>query len=97
LTGSEHDWGHSLQSRDLAGGASVQELARLWRRLLLQISGIFVRLAMGVLFFAVVTPAGIVMRLVGRDPLRLRLERERESYWLRRSSKNGPSSMRKQY
>lgn len=32
-------------------------------------------------YFLVVTPTGLVMRLCGRDPLRLRIGRERSSYW----------------
>lgn len=32
-------------------------------------------------YFLVVTPTGLVMRLCGRDPLRLHMERESASYW----------------
>jgi hypothetical protein len=49
------------------------------------------------LFFAIVTPIALVMRLAGRDSLRLRFERERQSYWLRRSPRAGSISMTKQY
>lgn len=38
-------------------------------------------IVMAILFYAVVTPIGLVMRLTGRDPLRLRLEPEASSYW----------------
>jgi hypothetical protein len=35
-----------------------------------------------VLFFGLFTPLGLVFRLLGRDPLALRFEREYKSYWL---------------
>jgi len=42
---------------------------------------------MALLFFAVATPIGIVMRLAGRDPLRLRFEPAEPSYWVPRASR----------
>ncbi len=36
---------------------------------------------MGTLFFGMITPMGIVMRIIGRDPLERKLDREAESYW----------------
>ena len=37
---------------------------------------------MGTLFFLIITPIGVVMRLAGRDPLNRKLEPDAESYWL---------------
>jgi hypothetical protein len=44
------------------------------------------RIVMAILFFAVVTPVGLVMRMASRDPLRRRLDREASSYWLVRDT-----------
>jgi len=53
---------------------------------------------MGVLFFCVLTPVGLVLRLAGRDPLRLRLDRRAPSYWIERASPGGrQTSMKKQF
>lgn len=41
-------------------------------------------LIMGLLFFAVLTPIGMVLRLVGKDPLRLCFDRAESSYWIAR-------------
>jgi hypothetical protein len=41
------------------------------------------RILLGLVFFAVVTPIGLVMRLLGRDPVRRRLEPSTESYRMR--------------
>ena len=37
---------------------------------------------MGVLFYGMITPVGILFRVFGRDPLRRRFEPERSSYWI---------------
>jgi len=36
---------------------------------------------MGTLFFGIITPTGLVMRIIGRDPLDRKFEPEAESYW----------------
>jgi hypothetical protein len=64
-------------------------LNRGWRWLSLLLFRIFNPIIMGVVFFSVLTPVGIIMRRVGRDPLRIRLEPEKPSYWLPRTSAGG--------
>jgi predicted anti-sigma-YlaC factor YlaD len=46
-------------------------------------------LVLGVLFFGVITPAGLLMRAFGRDPLRLKARPGLPTYWIERST---PSS-----
>ncbi len=43
------------------------------------------RVLLGVVYFLVMTPTGMVMRLVGRDPLDRRLK-DRQTYWIARES-----------
>lgn len=55
-------------------------------------------LIMGVLFFAVVTPVGLLMRACGKDPLRLRLDPDAASYWLPRDPPGPqPETIRRQF
>jgi hypothetical protein len=55
-------------------------------------------LTMALLFFLVVTPIGVVMRLAGKDFLRKRLEPEASSYWLPRDPPGpAPDSMKQQF
>ncbi len=61
-------------------------LNRGWRWLSLQLFRIVNPILMGVIFFCVLTPLAIIMRRVGRDPLRLRFEPDKRSYWLARTS-----------
>lgn len=39
---------------------------------------------MGVVYYVVVTPIGLVMRLLGRDPLHRGFDPDAETYWVRR-------------
>jgi hypothetical protein len=57
-----------------------------------------VPIIMRLLFFGVVTPIGLAMRLTGRDPLRRRHDPSASSYWIVRRPP-GPSSvsMRRQF
>ena len=57
-----------------------------------------VPIVMRLLFFGVVTPIGVTLRLIGRDPLRRRRDPMASSYWIVRRPP-GPSavSMRCQF
>jgi hypothetical protein len=57
-----------------------------------------VPIVMRLLFFGVVTPIGLAMRLTGRDPLRRRHDPTATSYWIvRRPPGPSPVSMRRQF
>ncbi len=66
--------------------ALLGPLNRGWRRLGLLLSKVTTPIVMGLLFFAVLTPVGAIMRATGKDPLRLRFDRGLPSYWLARAS-----------
>jgi hypothetical protein len=56
------------------------------------------QIALGIVFFGLLTPAGLIMRGLGRDRLRLRFSRREPSYWvLRRSRSARPTSMARQF
>jgi hypothetical protein len=64
----------------------------------LPLSQMAVLIAMGVLFYGVLTPAAMIMRWAGKDVLRLRLEPTESSYWLLRPSDQRPqTSMKSQF
>ena len=65
-------------------------LNRLWTRFGLLLGKVTTPVVMGVLFYLVVTPTGLLMRLFGKDPLRLSCDREAGSYWIQREPP-GPS------
>lgn len=59
-------------------------LNRVWTRLGLVLHSVVNPLVMGVMFFLVVLPTGLVMRLLGRDLLRVRIDKSATSYWIER-------------
>lgn len=64
---------------------SLAPLNKLWAKFGALLHCVVSPIALGVLFFLVVTPTGLLMRLLGNDPLRLRLDRSAKSYWIKRA------------
>jgi hypothetical protein len=53
---------------------------------------------MGILFFLVVAPIGLLMRLTGKRPLALEFDPPAKSYWIERSPPGPlPGSMKNQF
>lgn len=73
-------------------------LNRWWLKFGLLLGRIVSPLAMGLVFFLVMTPTGLIMRMLGKDLLRLRLEPAAESYWIERSPPGpAPETMTHQF
>lgn len=71
---------------------------RVWFRFGLVLHRIVNPVIMAVIYFAVVTPTGLIMRAVGKDPLRLRRDPNAESYWIHRTPPGPePESMTNQF
>ena len=66
-------------------------LNKLWFKFGLFLGKIISPLIMGFIFFVVVTPIGIIMRLFGKDLLNLKYNKKK-SYWI---EKTGPKSKMK--
>jgi hypothetical protein len=66
-------------------------LNKLWFKFGLFLGKIFSPLIMGVIFFFVVTPIGLIMRMLGKDLLNLK-QNKAKSYWI---EKSGPKSKMK--
>ncbi len=49
-------------------------------------------LVMGAIFFFVVTPIGVLMRILNKDLLNLKIDKQKNSYWINRT---GPKSKMK--
>lgn len=64
--------------------AVLAPLNRIWTRLGLLMHKVFNPIVMGVMFFVAVLPTGLVMRALGRDLLRQRLDRDAKTYWIER-------------
>tara|TARA_B100000902_G_scaffold376050_1_gene406685 strand:+ start:501 stop:887 length:387 start_codon:yes stop_codon:yes gene_type:complete len=67
-------------------------LNKLWFKFGLFLGKIISPIIMGIIFFVVVTPIGLVMRLLGKDVMNLKLNKKETSYWI---EKDGPKSKMK--
>jgi hypothetical protein len=75
----------------------LSPLNRVWFRFGLALHKIVNPVVMGVLFFGVITPVGVLMRLTGKRTIGFEFEPDHSSYWVKRSSALQPGSMTKQY
>ena len=57
---------------------------RLWMKFGELLHRIVSPVALGIVFYVTVLPTGILLRLLGKDPLRLRMDPTTESYWIMR-------------
>ena len=63
---------------------------RLWIKFGVLLGNVVGPVAVGILFYGVFTPMGALMRLTGKDPLRLKLDRGADSYWIARKPPGPP-------
>lgn len=76
----------------------LSRLNRVWFRFGLMLHKVVSPVVMGVLFFGVVTPIGLLMRAVGRRPLAASFDAAAATYWERRERATAPvGSMSKQF
>lgn len=68
----------------LAAPQWLTSFTKYWMSLADLLHKIISPVTLGILFFLVVTPMGCLMRLSGKDPLRLKLESEAQTYWQER-------------
>ena len=69
-------------------------LNRLWFKFGLLLGKFISPIIMGIIFFGVVTPIGIIMRLLNKDLLNLKYNRK-ETYWINKSG--AKSKMKNQF
>ena len=78
-------------SLGLINSRILTPLNRLWFKFGLLLGKFISPLIMGIIFFIVVTPIGIIMRLLKKDLLNLKYNKK-ETYWI---DKSGPKSKMK--
>ena len=82
----------------LAAPAALAPLNRVWTALGAQLHKITNPIILGVFFYVVFTPFGWLLRLLGKDFLRLKWVPDSESYWiLRQPPGPPPESMSNQF
>ena len=71
--------------------ARLAPLNRAWFRLGLLLAKVVNPIVLGVLFFFVITPYALVLRLFGRDLLGLKPRPDVASYWIERDPSQSPA------
>ena len=69
----------------------LSPLNKIWFKFGIFLGKIISPIIMGIIFFLVVTPIGLIMRLIGKDVLNLKYS-DYKSYWI---EKTGPKSKMK--
>tara|TARA_Y100000768_G_C23989853_1_gene691605 strand:+ start:483 stop:887 length:405 start_codon:yes stop_codon:yes gene_type:complete len=62
----------------------------LWFKFGLLMGSIVSKIILTLIYFFTVLPIGIVIRLFGKDLLKLRLDKKVNSYWIKRTDSMGP-------
>ena len=75
----------------LLNSSILTPLNKIWFKFGIFLGKIISPLIMGIIFFLVVTPIGLIMRIFGKDILNLKYNKN-QSYWI---EKNGPKSKMK--
>jgi len=67
---------------------SLQPVYRLWMRIGLLISKLTTPIILGIVFFLVIMPIGLVARIFGRDPLNRRFDTDAGTYRIEKDSQS---------
>ena len=71
---------------------------RLWQRFGLLLHRVVSPIVLAIMFYFIITPLGLLMRLFAQDNLRLRRDAAAESYWIKREPPGPrPDSMPHQF
>ena len=70
-------------------------LNKLWFKFGIFLGSIVSPIIMGVVYFIVVTPTGVFMRLLGKDLLKTNKEKNASTYWMKRDKQD--STKKKQF
>ena len=68
-----------------------------WISLSVVLGYIMTRIILTIIFCLLFIPIGIIIRLLGKDPLKERFDLSSKSYWIKRSLKLDPKSAERQF
>jgi len=76
----------------------LNPLNRIWLKFGLLLHSVVNPVVMALLFYGTVLPTGLVMRMLGKDLLRLKRQPDAKSYWIvRQPAGPSPETMRDQF
>lgn len=76
----------------------LRPVHKLWMTFSILLGWLMTRVILFIVFFFVVTPIGILMRLFDRNFMSLKIENDKQSYWIRKkTAKKGKEDYEKQF
>ena len=66
-----------------------------WFKFGMILGAIISPIVMGIVFFLLVTPTGFILRIMGKDLLNKKYDKEKETYWIKRNASIG--TMKRQF
>jgi len=79
----------------LVNSKILTPLNKLWFKFGMILNIIIPPVVMGIVFFLVVTPIGVIMNIMGKDLLNKKFDKKKKTYWIKRDKLVG--TMRKQF
>ena len=70
-------------------------LNKIWFKFGMILGGVVAPIVMGIIFFSVVTPIGIIMKITGKDLLNKKYNKKKKTYWIKRNQSMG--TMKRQF
>ena len=88
----------AFASLALAAPRLLAPANRLWTGFGMLLGRVVNPLVMGLIFYLAVMPTGLILRLSGKDPLRLKRDPDAASYWIERTPPGpAPGGMPRQF
>ncbi len=72
-------------------------LYRLWVKFAMALAWFNTRLLLGIVFYLIITPTGLLMRLLGKDLLDIKIDKNADTYWKKREEQPDLPSYEKQF
>tara|TARA_Y100000389_G_C17315066_1_gene440020 strand:- start:463 stop:849 length:387 start_codon:yes stop_codon:yes gene_type:complete len=73
----------------------LSPLNKIWFRFGILLGKLISPFIMGVIFFLVVTPIGLIMKIIKKDLLNLKFRKDKETYWIEKTEPK--SKMKNQF
>ena len=63
----------------------------LWMKIAHALGSVMTYILLTLTFYLMITPIGLVMKIIGKDPLNRKFDKDTQTYWVKREL-NGPAS-----
>lgn len=76
----------------------LKNIHTVWMAFALALGWIMSRVILTILFFVVITPIGLIMRLFGKDPMSRKINPDASTFWIKREQKTtDPAQYERQF